>query len=74
MCAGAIFWSGIGTLVYALSKSTYHKITGTCDPAYRLDVPAREVFDRGGREMMVLGPLLEEEAAVCYEKWAKRKC
>jgi hypothetical protein len=39
-----------------------------------LDVPAREVFDRGGREMMVLGPLLEEEAAFCYEKWAKRKC
>lgn len=77
MCAGAIFWSGIGTLVYALSKSTYHKIAGTCDTAHILDIPAREVFDRGGREMMVLGPLLEEEAAAFYEKmcgnWASPK-
>jgi len=71
MCAGAIFWSGIGTVVYALDRDDYHTIAGTCDPAHRLHVPARDVFHRGGREMVVLGPLLKEEAAACYEKWTK---
>ncbi|MBN9381809.1 MAG: nucleoside deaminase [Chitinophagaceae bacterium] len=69
MCAGAIFWSGIGTVVYALGKDAYHRIAGTCDPAHILSMPARDIFDRGGREMVVLGPLMEDEAAACYTKW-----
>jgi len=68
MCAGAIYWSGIGTVVYAMSRDSYHKIAGTCDPSHILDVSAQDVFDRGGREVILLGPLLEEEAAACYEK------
>jgi len=73
MCAGAIYWSGIGTVVYALGKDTYHKIAGTCDPAHILRSSAQDLFDRGGRQVTVLGPLLEEEATACYEKWSKGK-
>lgn len=73
MCAGAIFWSGIGTVVYALGKDVYHHIAGTCDPAHKLDMPARRLFEQGGRSMTVLGPLLEEEAIACYEKWTAEK-
>jgi tRNA(adenine34) deaminase len=73
MCAGAIYWSGIGTVVYALSKGTYHKIAGTSDPAHILKVSAKDLFDHGERQVAVLGPLLEEEAAACYEKWSKGK-
>ena len=73
MCAGAIYWSGIGTVVYALSKDTYHRIAGTSDPAHLLNVPAKDLFDQGERQVIVLGPLLEEEAAACYEKWSKGK-
>jgi tRNA(Arg) A34 adenosine deaminase TadA len=73
MCAGAIYWSGIGTVVYALSKDTYHRIAGTSDPAHILSLPAKDLFDHGERKVIVLGPLLEEEAAACYEKWSKGK-
>jgi len=69
MCAGAIYWSGIGTVVYALDKETYQRITGNCVPAHTLSIGAKEVLDSGGREMTVLGPLLKEEAVACYEKW-----
>jgi tRNA(Arg) A34 adenosine deaminase TadA len=48
MCAGAIFWSGIGNLVYALSKETFHHIAGTQNPAHILDMKAEELLHRGG--------------------------
>src|SRR5258707_393052 len=65
MCAGAIYWSGIGAVVYALSKESYHSIAGTCEAAHKLDMAARDLFDQGGREVTILGPLLEEEAIIC---------
>jgi len=73
MCAGAIFWSGIGTVVYALGMDVYHHIAGTCNPAHRLEVPIRRLLEQGGRSMTVLGPMLEEEAIACYEKWTAQK-
>lgn len=61
MCAGAIFWSGIGRVVYALSEDGLYALTG--DSPESLKLACREVFARGGRPIEVLGPLLEEEAA-----------
>ena len=66
MCAGAIFWTGIGTIVYALSKEQYHQISGTVNPAHVLNMKAEELLSRGGRKVTVLGPLLEEEATAFY--------
>ena len=61
MCSGAIFWSGIGRVVYALSEDGLYAMTG--DSPDSLKLPCREVFARGGRPVEVSGPLLEEEAA-----------
>lgn len=61
MCSGAIFWAGIGRVVYALSEDGLYAMTG--DSPESLKLPCREVFARGGRPVEVSGPLLEAEAA-----------
>ena len=65
MCAGAIFWSGISRVVYALSEDGLYAMTG--DSPESLKLPCREVFARGGRPVDVVGPLLEDEAAIVHQ-------
>jgi len=60
MCAGAIYWAGIGTVVYGLSEAGLVDLSGSS----MLDHPCRLVFADGTREVTVIGPRLEEEAAV----------
>jgi tRNA(Arg) A34 adenosine deaminase TadA len=61
MCAGAIFWTNIGRLVYGLSEDQLYQIIGR-DAEDVLVLPCREVFARGNRPTKVIGPLLEAEA------------
>jgi len=65
MCAGAIFWSGIGKVVYALSEDGLYSLTG--DSPESLKLPCREVFARAGRPVEVLGPMLEDEAIIVHQ-------
>lgn len=69
MCAGAIYWSGIGTLVYALSKELYHSIARTNNPAHLLDMKAAALLQCGGRPVTVIGPVMEEAAIQYYKEW-----
>lgn len=62
MCAGAIYWSGVGRVVYALSEAGLLQLVAHLPGGDFLNLPCREVFARGGREVEVLGPLLEGEA------------
>ena len=62
MCAGAIFWSGVGRVVYALSEAGLLELAAHLPGDNFLNLPCREVFARGGRVVEVAGPLLEEEA------------
>lgn len=66
MCTSAIYWSGIGKLVYGLSKDAYYKIVGRDDPNWVFEMPVRELLAKGGRKLEVIGPLLEEEASVLH--------
>jgi tRNA(Arg) A34 adenosine deaminase TadA len=66
MCAGAIYWAGIGRLVYGLSEHRLRDLTGNHPENPTLDLPCREVFGRGQRSTEVLGPLLEDEAAAVH--------
>jgi len=67
MCAGAIYWAGIGRVVYDLSEHRLRAITGNHPENPTLDLPCREVFARGQRPTDVVGPLLEEEAAALHD-------
>lgn len=67
MCASAIFWSGIGKLVYGLSKSEYYALVGRGNGNFDFEIPCREIFQRGGRSVEVIGPLLEDEAARIHQ-------
>lgn len=66
MCAGAMYWAGIGRLVYGLSEHRLRQFTGNHPENPTLDLPCREVFDSGQRATEVIGPLLEDEAAALH--------
>lgn len=67
MCAGAIYWSGIGRVAYALSEEKLLGLTGNHPENPTLALPCREVFARGQRPIEVVGPMLEEEAAMPHQ-------
>lgn len=60
MCAGAIFWSGIGRVVYGVSEAGLYQLVGVNSEEV-LQLSCREVLAHGARTVEVLGPLLEEE-------------
>lgn len=67
MCSGAIYWSGVGRVVYALSEEGLLALTQGNPQNDFLYLHCREIFARGNRAVEVLGPLLEEEARVVHE-------
>jgi tRNA(Arg) A34 adenosine deaminase TadA len=67
MCAGGIYWVGIGRVVYALAEAGLLCYTGANAENPTLDLPCREVFARGQRAVVVEGPFLEEEAGAVHE-------
>jgi tRNA(Arg) A34 adenosine deaminase TadA len=72
MCAGAIYWAGIGRLVYGLSEHRLRGVTGNHPENPTLDLPCREVFGSGQRSTEIVGPLLEDEAEALHEGvWTK---
>jgi tRNA(Arg) A34 adenosine deaminase TadA len=72
MCAGAIYWAGIGRLVYGLSEHRLRDYTGNHPENPTLDLPCRAVFASGQRPTEVVGPLLEDEAGAMHEGvWKK---
>ncbi|THD43984.1 MAG: nucleoside deaminase [Bradyrhizobium sp.] len=74
MCAGAIYWSGIGRLVYGQSEKSLKAATGAHEENPTLDLPCRIVFAAGQRSVEVIGPLLEDEsAALQSDFWASAK-
>ena len=60
MCAGALFWSGVGRLVYGLSSARFYALEG--DSPFQLHVGVRQVLQGGRRPIQIEGPVLEEEA------------
>ena len=72
MCAGAIYWAGIGRLVYGLSEHRLRELTGNHPENPTLNLPCRDVFASGQRATEVVGPLLEDEAAAVHDGvWQK---
>jgi tRNA(Arg) A34 adenosine deaminase TadA len=63
MCAGAIYWAGLGRVVYGQTEASLKAATGDHPENPTLDLPCRIVFEAGQRKVEVVGPLLEDEAA-----------
>jgi len=69
MCAGSLYWAGIGRLVYAMSEHKLGRIIGPHPDNLTLDLPCRTVLAAGQRAVEVIGPLLEDdpEAAALHD-------
>jgi tRNA(Arg) A34 adenosine deaminase TadA len=64
MCSGAIYWSGVGKVVFACSEKGLQRYAGI-----GLDVPCRDIFSRGTRKVEVIGPVLEDEALQVHAEY-----
>lgn len=71
MCAGAIYWSGVPRVVFALPAARMNVIAGERTDV--LDLDSREVLARGQHAVTVLGPALEDEAAEVLEAHYRRR-
>lgn len=65
MCSGAIFWSGIGRVVYALSEAELYGLIPNSTES--LPIGCGEVLRHGGRKVQVIGPAIEDEGRVVHE-------
>ena len=62
MCAGGIYWSNVGRLVYG---ATAHSLETTYSGPGGFDVPIRQLYSLGSsgmRSIEIVGPLLEDYA------------
>ena len=57
MCVGKMYWAGIRTMVYGFSSRSLSLLAG---PDFL--IPCRELFERAADPVIVIGPLLEDEA------------
>ena len=67
MCAGAAYWAGIGRVVYGLSEHALRELIGPHPENLTLDLPCRTVFAAGQRPVVIVGPLLEDEARTVHD-------
>lgn len=67
MCSGAIYWSGIGAVVYGLSEAGLLELTGDDPENPTMSLPCRTVLAAGQRAIAVTGPMLEEQAAASHQ-------
>jgi tRNA(Arg) A34 adenosine deaminase TadA len=65
MCAGAIYWGGVGRVVFGLSIETMTSLAGP--DADELALNCREVLASGAHRVDVLGPALEDEARRVFD-------
>jgi Cytidine and deoxycytidylate deaminase zinc-binding region len=72
MCAGAIYWAGIGRVVYGQSERSLGSAIGDHPENPTLDLPCRTVFAAGRRKIEVIGPMLEDEAAALQSDFWRR--
>jgi tRNA(Arg) A34 adenosine deaminase TadA len=63
MCSGAIYWAGIGRVVFAMSENDLIALAGPHPDNPTLSLPCRQVFAAGPRTTIVAGPAIAGEAA-----------
>jgi len=61
MCVGKMYWAGIRTVVYGLSS---HELAVLAGPDFL--VPCRDLFQRAVEPVVVVGPMLADEARAVH--------
>ncbi len=64
MCAGTQYWANIGTLVYGMTEARLLQLTGNHGENPTMDLPCRQVFERGQKTVTVIGPVADVEAEI----------
>ena len=64
MCAGAIYWSGVSRVVYALGAAAMQRLDPSDSAAALPD--CRALLARSEHPVTVLGPVLEDEATAAF--------
>ncbi|WP_157015595.1 nucleoside deaminase [Mesorhizobium xinjiangense] len=67
MCAGSVYWAGVGRVVHGMSEKALKELIGPDPENLTMDLPCRDVFSAGQRLVEVVGPLLSEESAAVHE-------
>jgi tRNA(Arg) A34 adenosine deaminase TadA len=71
MCSAAIYYGGVGRVVYALSAEGIYSLTQD-DPQNPVFLaPTREILTRGRRKIEVVGPMLVDEALRVHDGFWK---
>lgn len=63
MCAGSVYWAGVGHVVHGMTEQALKDLIGPHPENLTMDLPCRDVFAAGQRPVTVEGPLLAEESA-----------
>ncbi len=64
MCASAIYWAEVGRVVFGLSEERLRLLRNVNTSTAALIIGCRDVLSSGGHVIEVLGPMLEDDAAV----------
>ena len=57
MCSGTIYWANIGTVVFGASETDLKELTGADPENPTMNLPCRNVFASGQKNLKVYGPL-----------------
>ena len=57
MCAGTQYWANIGRTVFGIAEKALLAETGNHPENPTLDLPCRQVFARGQKDIRVIGPV-----------------
>ena len=64
MCAGAIFWSGIGRVIFGIDAVRLRTFRGEVGEQKDVELSCRDVFKASPHSIECIGPALIEESTV----------
>ncbi|CAN5327112.1 nucleoside deaminase [soil metagenome] len=67
MCAGAIFWSNVGRVVFGIDADRLRAFRGERQDQRDAELSCRDVFDASPHPIECIGPALIDEASAAHE-------
>lgn len=76
MCCGAIYWGNVGRVVYGTTEKRLLELTGDDEQNPTFDLPCRDIFDKGQKDIKVVGPFpeFEEESVEPHRGFWNKSC